>query len=322
MQLAFEGTVDPIDFNELAKEMNKQGYKITPRTIKKYTFHDNLMSDTVKVGGYRKGVKNVFTDKEEAISRLRRILELRAKGYSIFQILLKFENEEAEVALRERKKDLSRYVERNGHYYYLLEKKAANSGLYYFGDSLVNICKDFIKDTKDHYVNIFKSLDDIDKIEKHCLFQPLYMYKENLACWHNPDTRDDFGCVDDWCALKQEFDIGWETLKDLRYRHVENLETSLYLPEIDGERFNTEIIEWKRQVEINKLGLILFRYIEDIQFGRRVFVNDARNYVSFEWDSEYRDIDSFIKDFMKRKCAFVPSIARDMGVGGYFLKRF
>lgn len=326
-------TDKPISFEELAQEMRRQGFKITSRTIRKYTLDDMLMPDTVKAGGYRQGVKRVFPDRVGAIERLRRILELRGKGYTIFEILRTFEDEDNDRAIRRRKNDLKCYILKNGRYYYQLTKKY-NSILFQAASNITELFKTLLESNIEE-VELFKVSyknskiiyrqgkiywEDLKQIEKLSLFHPTFIYKDKFVYNISKLSVNDLTSIEYWYRLKREYKIDFYTLVRIHKRLEWNLKKYFFLPEPDGERFSNAMNGWKRQAQLNKFIIIFFNYLDDIGYGRRVFSgnNEKTEGDFFEWNSEYLSVDEFISDFLNGKCAFVPAME---GLHP-FLKRF
>ena len=325
---------------DIVNEMTHLGYKITPRMVRSYIEYD-LLSKPEKRGGYGKGVKLVFSNKPWIVLRLKRIYELKAKGLTLEEIGIVLEEEDKKKSIKDRQKHFKRFVERDGKCYFRIGSSAfdktdpiiitmnENQELFRFriADSISKYCRDragrhslfrddFFNSISESYPKENSFWDDVSQIEKHSLFQPLYIFRNKFVYM---DERDDYE-IGRWYQLRRQYGIGWETLKSLQKKHQENLQRYVFFPEPDGERFTKKWVKWHKQKEMNAFGDLLFGYL-NTERDQLVYIHRAFSEPVFSWDSFYSDVGRLVDDFLQGRCAFVPIFGNDPYGAKFFLKR-
>jgi DNA-binding transcriptional MerR regulator len=274
-----------ISLNDLAKEFNGRGYKLTPRAIKYYV-ERGLLPKPMKQGGYREGVRLIYKDKEAILDRLQQVFLLKGRGFKLEEIAKILKRQGRGKVLKQRRAYLKRFKEANGHFYFTLEN-APDGKRYKYGESL----KEFFPDP-----DIKKDADDV---ERRGLFKTPYMYRNRAV--YDLDMLIDAPYP--WIELKQKYAIEWNILEALFKKHKENYCHFVHWPNPDGIRFSEAWVGYHRQWAHNFFGLHLIEYIKGIHVR---FIDEWDKDYSFILDYKYRDLALFIEDFLSGNCAFVP----------------
>lgn len=273
-----------ISINELAKELLSKGYKVTPRTIKFY-IERGLLPKPKKQGGYREGVRLIYQDKEEALTKLLQIFELKGRGFKLSEIAEALKKQGREEAFNRHRAYLKRFKEINEHFFFTLGN-APDGQRYKYGDSL----KDFLTDPD--------VKNDANEVEKRGFFKTPYIYENRVVY-----DLDILIAPLSWIELKQKYAIEWNILEELFKKHKENFHKSVKWPNVDGVRFSEAWIGYHRQWALNFFGSHLLEYIKGIYEG---FLDEWGDDDSFILDFKYRAVTLFVEDFLSGNCAFVP----------------
>ncbi len=302
-----------ITINEIVDRMTEEGYRLTARTVK-YYIEKGLLPETEKTGGYKEGVKLLFSDENLVFSKLKKIFKLKGKGYTLSEIKIDFEKDLQVVARERHIENLKKYVQVEGRYYIDL----SNSN--FQEDDRMIIAKNIIEFVeKWNKISLYRESRipnaDYSQIEIRSLFHPIFYFKEKLV-WREIDGT----IIGNLVELHTEYDYEWDVLEKLYMKHIENSQNYLHYPEIDNVRFTEEWLGWKRSDENQDFWGELKSFLNYIRTN--AFSNFRSSFDSGEasplWDSKYDNANDFISDFLKGHCVFLRG---SDGSGMQFLKR-
>lgn len=288
---------------EIVTEMKKEGYKISPTTIK-YYIDIGLMPEPDKIGGYGAGVKLSFPDKREALSRLKQIYGFKGRGYKLSEIKLILSKPNVDELKKTNKKYMKQYIEMDGQFLRSLK----NPGGYqeYTYENFIN----FINwrnpiNLPDMEISIPFSVpeefweDSFITINDLGLYYPTMIYQDKLML-----NKPDYSYVAAWMILRHEYDIDWDIQEALFKKHKENMDNKYWFwPKPDNVRFSMEEIETRRREHLNILSGMILGYF--IGAKDDFFKVEPGGGWSTGWDYSYDNPHMLIDEFLEGKCAFV-----------------
>lgn len=317
-----------LTIKEVVEKMRADGYKLTENTLKYYLSKD-LLPEPKKIGKYGKGVKLVFREENEILSRLRKIFELKGKGYKLSDISKEIEREKIEELYEERKKELNGYFEKDGNFYEELDLPPTwekHNILEVAGDDLRTIRAFSTYDPSNflfHDATYERSglrrigkggrpVNALKEVLQRGLFATTLTNHGNLIYL----LKDFEDYISPWIKLIEEYPIELPVLEALSNKHKENLQNLCYWPEPDGVRFTVEYIENAKRIHLNGLGGMILNYITWIREGFVAVFSDGGlggffsppPVLSFVSDFKYDSVDGFIEAFLQGECAFVSQV--------------
>jgi DNA-binding transcriptional MerR regulator len=315
---------------EIVQKMQELGYKISTRQFR-YWYELGLLPAGEKRGGFKEGVRLVFSDPEEVINRIKKICDLKGKNYRLNEIAEICKKEEREKALKLRKKHLSNYVERDGRYFYHISEIQAKSADFIEADTVVGLIE-AIKDIGDKNEKYLKNLgeiyalvdlltDEAKHIDSIQLYQPRHIRNDRQYFNINKAAYDTLLPSQ---FLKETYGIEYNLQKRLIEKHRESVEKYLFFPKIDGIRFTKEWLGWKKQEAAELWPKLLQEYLwfkgKNVLIKKNDYGGKGKK-LTFMWDYEYKNMNELTEDYLNGKCAFVPCVDA-MFSRDYFLKRF
>jgi len=309
------GVIMSFTINDLVQEISNHGYHITPSGIK-YYIRQGLLSEPQKQGGYKKGVRLTFPEPKVTVSQLQRVFELKTLGFKLSEIKRIMKEVARKRAGTKRRKKIEKIVNINGQLLYKLNDEVEIRELKEDPDDpwtsdLEAVLFDYL-----YKIPVFKG--DSKKVINRQLYIPLYLYKGNFLYFYQ-NIWHAFA----WISLRRSYDFAWDTVEALNNQHIKNFDKYFFLPDANGVIFSPNYITWLRQYHLNTFGSMLESY-----FGR--IIAKTIEYIPIKWDNygvpisplwdyKYREKDTFIRDFIDGRCAFVPTPDNDLR---YFLKKF
>ncbi len=306
---------------EIVDDLVGEGYRITARTVK-YYIDAGLIPAPDKEGGYKEGVRLVFKNGKIAKERIKRIYELKGRGYKLSEISEALIEEDKTKYFQRVANWLSIYVERDGRFFFeMIDVREEPCAV---AESLVSLFTDPDNEKRSEYARYIvrrsaykidtKSYTDFAEVEGRGLIVPTDMINGRTA------YDSSIECAIDYIYLHHNYDLSWNTIESLHKQHIKNFDNYIPLPEADGKRFTREWIGWYRQSELNKFGKYVLEYLTKMANG---FAYKPSIRLKRYWDSAYDDLDSFVSDFLESKCAFFAGVEFGVhdGEAGMFLRR-
>ncbi len=305
---------------EIVDDLVMEGYRITARTVK-YYIDAGLIPIPDKEGGYKEGVRLVFKNGKVAKDRIKRIYELKGKGYKLSEISEALIEEDKTKYFHRTTEWLGNFVEREGKFFFTIESEDERIDKV---DSIASLMADPANRARGEYLlnrlngspsKIDFMRNDFIEIEKRNLVTPINLVKNKAS--YEIST---FSAGVDYILLHRRYDLSWDTIEALHKQNARNFDKYIALPEIDNKRFTREWLGWYRQYELNKFGIYALQYLDRMADG---FARKGSTRLLRYWDSVYEDVDTFVSEFLEGKCAFLYGL----GTGpckeesGVFLRR-
>jgi DNA-binding transcriptional MerR regulator len=306
----------------LEKKMSELGYRIKAPTIKHY-INIGLLETPHKIGGAKKGVRFVFEDVAGTIERLKRIADLKGRGFRMDEIPKELWKAEQQIVCDKARERLSRFVESKGDFFEEIEWPPGSENYqangfkfahYTYADSAADLLDEKLWRAEElhKYDTLPHIRADFLKVEEKGLWRTPYFYNGRLV----------YECqylyqVARFVDLHRGYDLPWSTIEDLSGKHRQNMERFEQWPEVDGIRFNRAWVGVQKKEGRNAFASNLVDVFQWIKDGCPIYPQEPTS-VPY-WHSQYQTVDKLVEDFLKGRCAFLPSPIQEPHS---FLKRF
>ena len=278
---------------DLVERMTADGYKLTARKIK-YYIEIGLLRKPLKVAAYRKGVHFEYPNEEYIIERLKRIFELKGRGYKLKEIKEILLEEDVKEVAKESAKLHKRFIHHDRKVYRQVNSANLDKLQFHIAPGVKSLAIDLGITSIDPKIDI----GDAAMIDKYGLFFPLRIEEKGI---HVFELNKDLELLAAWAQLRNEFGIEWKTLKALCDQHRENLSRYVFWP-----NWSEEVVSWHTRRITNNFPIRLSGYVDRI-VKPRLFPGYGR----VASDYKYQTLDLFIDDFLEERCAFVPMIVEE-----------
>ena len=305
-----------ITMDELIAKLSAKGYPVT-KTMLSYYIRKALLPSPQKMGVRRGGVKNVYPDENAIIARVEMIFALKEKGKSLGEILQELDLDALKRGQDNARKQLKRYIQKNGRYYRRLSKEEFNG--HYRTARDLNDFNEILYEESGYLVIDGERVGGMRFTERYLaqihdlgLFEPVYLYRNKYA--YEVSGRG-YESIRGWCFLHSEMHIDWKTLAAVRRKHAQNLDRHLFYPQPNGVQSSEAFNGWQRQQLLNDVSIRLRAYCISMRRGflPSKLEEDPDDPPELAWDAKYSDVDTLIKDFLAGTCAFVPVLTVDPG---------